>query len=314
MIWLYITIGILGLALLFVAAVTLACYFNAFYQRKKPQNHYRLPKGKHFETNKEEMCSLIGEMEKVPYERVYTKSYDGLRLSARYYHVADGAPLQIQAHGYRGTGVRDFCGGNKLARKSGFNTLLIDMRAHGESQGHTITFGIRERKDILSWIDYATKRFGNTPIFLVGVSMGAATVLMASELNLPDSVKGIIADSPYDSPLDIIADTCRERNLNPKFMTPFIKLAACVFGRFRLGSADATTAVAHTKIPILLIHGEEDTIVPCEMSRKIYRNCHGYAELHTFPFAGHGLSYMADNARYERIVSEFIAKAMNSEL
>lgn len=298
-----------GLVLLCLTVILLIAYFKPFYQRHhKTEDHYRLPEGRHFLQNRDKMLSLIAEMEAVPFERVYATSFDGLKLSARYYHVADGAPLQIQVPGYRGTSVRDFCGGNKLARKYGFNTLLIDLRAHGESQGHTITFGVKERFDVLSWIRYALQRFGkDTEIWLVGVSMGAATVLMASELDLPNNVRGIIADSPYASPEDIIADSCKKMHLSPKFMMPFIRLSAELFGRFRLNSANALHAVAHTDIPILLIHGEEDEIVPCEMSRRIFADCKGDAQLEIFPRAGHGLSYMQDNARYERIIAEFIS-------
>ena len=312
MIWLYITLGIVVFAALCFAALLIVCYILPFYQRhEKKEDHYRLPNSKSFTQNREQMYALISEMEQVPFERVYTNSFDGLRLSARYYHVADGAPLQIQVPGYRGTSVRDFCGGNKLARKCGFNTLLLDLRAHGESQGHTITFGVRERRDVLSWVHYALERFGSdVPIMLVGVSMGGATVLMASQLSLPQNVKGIIADCPFAAPRDIIADSCQKRGLNPKLMMPFISLSAKILGGFDLDGANALDAVAHTQLPILLIHGEADDIVPCEMSRKIYACCKGYAELHVFHDAGHGLSYMADNARYEQIVRSFAARCL----
>lgn len=315
MIWLYVTLGISGLLLLCLAVLSLVCYFLPFYQKhSKKEDHYRLPDSPYFDHDRDKMYALIAEMESVPFERVYTVSRDGLRLSARYYKVAEGAPLQIQVPGYRGTSVRDFCGGNKLSRKCGFNSLLLDLRAHGESQGHTITFGIREREDLLCWINYALARFGaETEIWLVGVSMGAATVLMASELPLPSNVKGIIADCPYARPVDIIADSCQKRHLNPKLMLPFIRFAARVFGHFNLDSASAIHAVTQTDVPILFIHGEEDDIVPCKMSKQIYDVCKGYAELHTFPRAGHGLSYMADNARYEKVVKEFIEKTRNSQ-
>ena len=61
--------------------------------------------------------------------------FDGLKLGGRYYHVRYEAPFVIQIHGYRGTAVRDFCGGNKFARESGYNSIVIDQRVHGESEG-----------------------------------------------------------------------------------------------------------------------------------------------------------------------------------
>ena len=173
-------------------------YHKAFYSPEtRKEDIYVLPRGEQYEKERQRMLSLIREMDGIPYEPVYVTAYDGVRLFARYYHVRDGAPLQIQFHGYRGSAMRDFCGGNKLARESGQNTLVVDQRAHGRSGGTTITFGIRERLDCRSWAEYARQRFGpDTPVFLSGVSMGAATVLMASELELPGNVAGIIADCP----------------------------------------------------------------------------------------------------------------------
>ena len=195
----------------------------------------------------------------------------------RYYHVRDGAPLQIQFHGYRGAALRDFCGGNKLARESGQNTLVVDQRAHGKSGGNTITFGIRERLDCLSWVKYANQRFSSgTPIFLSGVSMGATTVLMASELKLPANVMGIIADCPYSSPEVIIRKVCREdMHLPPALTMPLIRLGARLFGHFVLNESSAVQAVGNKNIPILLLHGEDDRFVPCDMSREIFDACTG---------------------------------------
>ena len=175
------------------------------------------------------MLSLIRQMDEIPYEAVTISAQDGTKLAVRYYHVRDGAPLQIQLHGYRGTALRDFCGGNKLARESGQNTLVVDQRAHGKSGGTTITFGIRERLDCLCWVEYASQRFGSDiPVFLSGVSMGAATVLMASELELPANVVGIIADCPYSSPEAIIRKVCQQdMHLPPVLVMPSVLPVPC---------------------------------------------------------------------------------------
>ncbi|MCF0146186.1 MAG: hypothetical protein HUJ73_06320, partial [Eubacterium sp.] len=128
-----------------------------------------LPQKKELDPYRDEMKMLVEQMWDLPWETVQTRSKDGLTLSGRYLHVRDGAPVLIMAHGYRGSGLRDFCGGNKIARENGYNTLLIDNRAHGKSGGNTLTFGVKERYDILCWIDYVTGRFGrDTEIFLYG--------------------------------------------------------------------------------------------------------------------------------------------------
>ncbi len=304
MIALYIVLGLCGLALLF-SAVT---YYITFYTPHKSQlSVYNIPKGPQYKQNREVMHRLIDEMNKRPYERVFTKSRDGLMLSGRYYEAEAGAPLAICFHGYRGTAVRDFCGGALICLEAGYNALVIDERGHGESGGHTITFGVKEKFDVLSWIDYATRRFGGeVKIVLCGISMGASTVLLASALPLPPNVVGITADCPYSSPRAIIRKVCRDAKLPPFLVYPFIALGALLFGRFRLDRDDVIAAVSHATLPILLIHGEDDRLVPCDMAKRIRDANPLCIELNLFEGAGHGISYMKDYGRYRALVSAFL--------
>lgn len=247
-----------------------------------------------------------GIMDRTEYERVSVKAHDGKLLRGRYYHVRDNAPLLLAFHGYRSAATRDCAGAFALALKFNFNILAVDQRAHGESEGRVITFGIRERLDCLCWAQYAAERFGrDCPIVLCGISMGAATVLMASSLPLPANVVCIAADCPYSSPAAILRKVSRDVGYPPALVYPFIWLGGWIYGGFRVTEADAVTAVRQAKVPILLIHGEDDGFVPCEMSREILKNCGSRAELHTFPGADHGLSYLTDPARYERIWADF---------
>ena len=138
------------------------------------------------------------------FEPVHITAQDGTPLAARYYHHADGAPLAIIFHGYRGYATRDGLGGYTLCTALGYNVLLPDQRAHGYSGGHTITMGVKERYDARDWAVWARSHFGpEVPIFLMGVSMGAATVVLAAGLSLPDNVCGVVADCGYTSPREI---------------------------------------------------------------------------------------------------------------
>jgi len=170
-------------------------------------------------------------------------------------------------HGYRGSAIRDFCGGAKLARALGHGVLLIDERAHGKSGGRTIGFGVTERWDCLSWTEEVRRRLGDVKVILSGVSMGAATVLMASELPLPETVVGVVADCPFSSPEEIIAVVAGRMGLPVRIAMPVIRLSARLLGGFNLREADAVRAVRSLKVPVLLIHGEDDRFVPCDMSR-----------------------------------------------
>ena len=274
--------------------------------RRKQNDDHELPIPIPSQEQHDRCISLIDALNARLRERVTISSFDGLRLCGRYYHTADGAPLAILCHGYRGTPSRDFCGGADICLSAGFNVLMIEERAHCRSEGHTISFGVNERRDVLAWVQYAAQRFGpDTKILLAGISMGAATVLMASELDLPANVCGILADCPYTTPEEIIAVVGEMMKFPMKLSMPFVRLAARVFGGFSLKNGSAVSAVRNTRVPILLIHGEADGLVPCGMSREIAAANPDMIELQTFPGAGHGLSYLSDTERYTKLVLGF---------
>jgi fermentation-respiration switch protein FrsA (DUF1100 family) len=253
--------------------------------------------------------SLHRQMCEIPSEQIVIESHDGLKLGGRYYHLHDGAMLQIQFHGYRGCGERDLCGLHRLACDMGHNTLVVSQRANGASEGNTITFGIKEKLDCLAWARYAAERFGkDTPIVLAGVSMGAATVMMASELDLPSNVIGIIADCGYTAPGAIIRKVSRDVRIPAWISYPFIIIGALIYGRFCLWDRGAVDAIQNARVPVLLIHGEEDRYVPCDMARQLEIAAEGGAVLETFPGAAHGNSYISNPERYQLIVAEFISR------
>ncbi len=305
MLWIVLGIAV-AVGLVLVAARF--CYRLIFYNlNDREKDAYAVPVGEQYEKLADRMLEEIRKLDALPYEQVFIRSRDGLKLAARYYHFRDGGPVQIQFHGYRGNALREYSGGNVIAQELGYNSLVVDERAHGKSEGHTISFGILERYDCLDWAEYVSKRFGSdTPIILSGISMGAATVLMASELSLPANVAAITADCPYSSPGAIIRKVCRDIGVPGSLAYPFVALGGWVFGGFKIWKSSPVKAVKHTNIPIQLIHGEDDRFVPCEMSRKIYDACAAPKRLATFPDAGHGLSYLADTPRYHQVFKSFM--------
>jgi fermentation-respiration switch protein FrsA (DUF1100 family) len=253
--------------------------------------------------------TVIGDFLEVPYEAVSITSHDGRKLTGQYYHVCDGAPLEIQCHGYKGNALRDFSGAWQIARAAGRNVLLINQRCHGSSQGKTITFGILERQDVMNWIRYANGRFGNVPILLSGVSMGAATVLMVSGMELPENVTCVIADCPYDAPSNIIKKVLgQDMGMPVKIVYPLIRLGGMLYGKFNLNADSPVEAVKRARIPILLIHGDDDRFVPYPMSCNIHAAAPEKVEFHTISGAGHALNYVTDPEGYTEIVNAFTAK------
>jgi len=286
-------------------------YRIAFYSPLKNRDKPNWPDDPQYDPYRPQMRQIFQKLKACPFERVTIRSEDGLKLSGRYYHVQNGAPLDIGFHGYRSHPIADFSGGSELSFQMGHNLLLVDQRAHGLSEGKTISFGILERRDLQCWVNYAVNRFGTElEILLYGVSMGGATVLMASDLDLPPNVKGIIADCPYTVPLDVILHVGKSTPLPLWLIKPFVILGAKIFGGFDLQETDALLSVRNTKIPILIIHGEDDRYVPCEMSKRAEKVNPAVVQRFTFPGAAHGISYLADTPRYHKIVKDFVHKIL----
>lgn len=298
---------------IFIAALLYACYWIYSVAFKSPHKHQnevmRLPKGFNPGADEETFLGWIAEMDKIPYEKVQTLSEDGLKLAGRYYHVSDTAPVVICFHGYRSLPVKDFCGGGILFPEMGYNTLLVYQRAHGDSEGKAITFGIKERRDCICWIKYVISRFGkDVPIMLYGISMGGATVLLASgEADLPKNVKAVVSDCPYSSPREIIKKVSGDLGFPPNPSFPFVLLAARIYGGFGLSKISCVESAKKSPVPILLIHGEADDFVPTYMSDTIARD-NPNIQYHTFPGASHAVSYASDKERYVGLVKEFTQK------
>lgn len=305
---------IISICLILLAAVILSvsylCYSMAFKREKRDYTPMELLEkskdGEHREISKR----MVEALEKTEYEELQITSRDGLKLSARYYKGEDGAPLEIQCHGYRSHPVRDFSGGASESIKRGRHLLLIYQRSHGKSEGRTITFGLKEREDLLLWTNFMLGRLGqDTSVIYTGISMGGATVLMASSLDLSENVKAIVADCPCSSTKEIVKRVIKGMKLPPNLAYPFVRLGAIIFGGFDPNKADASKAVTEAKIPILLIHGEDDGFVPPEMSKKIYAAIPGNKQIELFPLAHHGTSYLVDGERYMKVVDEFLKQA-----
>ena len=304
---------IFAMILLILAALVLLtcyiCYRMTFYvQRKRvDESVLPLPRGRIYEPYYPQMRQWIGELRALPCEEIFITSFDGLRLRARFYEFAPGAPIELMVHGYRGTAEGDLCGGVQRCFALGRSVLLVDQRTAGKSEGRTISFGINESRDCAAWAHCLVERFGpEVQIIITGISMGASTVLIAAGYeHLPEQVVGVIADCGFSTAKDIIRKVMVQMHFPPRLMYPFVKLAARLFGHFDLEERTALEAAERCRLPVFFIHGEDDRFVPCDMSRQCYEVCRAPKYLFTVPDAGHGLAYMKDTAGYVRALTEF---------
>ena len=303
---------ILGGAVLFLVVATLViayiCYRMAFYAPpRKPRDPdvFDLPTGVVYEEYRDLMLGYTKEVRAMQYTSYEIRSFDGLRLTAKFYEYAPGAPIELMFHGYRGNAERDLSGGVQRCFQVGRSAFVVDQRCCGDSEGNTITFGVNEHRDCLSWVDFAIKQFPDRKLVLTGISMGASTVLMAAGKELPPNVIGVLADCGFSSAKDIIKVVIRQMGLPAELSYPFVKLGARLYGRFDLEEYTPMEALETCTLPVIFYHGETDDFVPCDMSRKMFAACRCKKELVTIPNAGHGLSYPVDPKRYIKTLKEF---------
>ena len=303
---------LIAAAVLVAAALIISyiCFRMAFYVKedeKLSQEEYPIPEGEIYEPFREVMTNWMKETRTFPHEEVSVVSFDGLTLRGRYYEYAPGATVELMFHGYRGYADRDLCGGVQRCFAVGHSALLVDQRASGSSDGNIITFGVNESRDCHTWLAFMEQRFGpEAKIILTGISMGAATVLMAAAKPLPKTVVGVLADCGYTSAREIIHKTIREMQLPVKLSYPFVKLGARLYGGFDLEEMPPIEAVKHIPVPVFFIHGEDDDFVPCDMSRQNYEACAAPRKrLFTVPGAGHGLGYPMLPKEYIDALKEF---------
>lgn len=304
-----ILLWILLATVITILIISYLCFFMAFYVPKKEiigPDDYDIPKGKIYEPFRDVMVSWMKETRQLPHEEVSIRSFDGLTLWGKYYEYAPGAPIELMFHGYRGNAERDLCGAVQRCFKLGHSALVVDQRASGKSDGKVITFGINESKDCHSWVAFMLEHFGpDVKILLTGISMGAATVLMAAGSALPENVIGVLADCGYSSPKAIIKKVIRQIGLPADLAYPFVKLGARLYGGFDIEALSPLEAMEKCTVPVIFFHGETDDFVPCEMSTENYDACVSKKKLVTMANAGHGLCYPIEPDRYLKELGDF---------
>ena len=256
----------------------------------------------------------VGEwMEKQTLEDIFIRSRDGLRLHAFYLpaETASGK-LAILHHGYTSKAM-DNAAHAKFFHEQGFEVLLLDLRAHGQSEGKYVGFGILDRYDTLAWVNYGRERFGkDIRIVLYGVSMGGATVLMALGLpEIQESVSAVIADCAYTSPADIFAHVVeKDYHLPGAPIVKFTGIKSQSLAGYRYDEYSTLEALRKNRVPVLFIHGKEDKFVPTWMSQKNYETCTAKKRLLMVDGAGHGSSVFENLPLYEQTEKEFLADAL----
>lgn len=246
----------------------------------------------------------------LPQEEVALYAPDGAILKGRVLtpKTPNGRTMLL-CHGARSSGRGEFCFMVPWLLEKGYVLVIPDHRGCGESDGKYMGYGTHESKDTFFWLNYAKASFPENVVFLLGVSMGAATVLMMSRYADDNKIKGIIADCSYTSAWDEFSYQLRTSFHMPNFPIMSICDLYCrLFCGYRFRDASPLEAVKQAKKPILFIHGACDDFVPTFMQDILYDACVSEKEKLTVPDAVHARSYYTHPEMYQAAITEFMDK------
>lgn len=232
-------------------------------------------------------------------------SYDGLKLNGYRINNHENNKYVIIVHGFTGS-KNDMLDVAKKFDDMGYNILLIDQRASGESEGKYATYGLKESLDLIKWIDYLVNKCPDSQIVLYGVSMGASTVISSLGTKLPDNVKCAIEDSGFSSLYEELKFFMKE-----KYHLLFVDTILKLLEKKMIAKLDFTyedcnhkIALKNNVVPLLIIHGTADTIVPFEMSKRIYNSTNGVKKIFVVEGTNHCEGKL--NKNYYSSIKSFI--------
>lgn len=299
--------------ILFLVLIVLITSFISFYMCFYCSNKKKILDPLYFmedivgEKYKGEITDELKKLSLESKQVVYTKSEDGLTLYGNYYETKKGAPIVLFFHGYKSSMYSDGFGAYYIAKECGYNYLTVSQRGHGRSEGNVTSFGIKEKYDVLSWLKFIADNYGeDTPVILAGISMGASTVMMATSLKLPPSVKAILSDCGYNSHKEVIKLKIKKMHLPVWLFFPFMCIGAKLFGNFSLNEKCAEKCLLNNEIPIVFFEGKKDDIVPPYMIEREYNANKGAKKLISFENATHGICFPENPKVYKEEFIRFL--------
>lgn len=202
----------------------------------------------------------------LPYETVVIETGDGLSLEGWWIEEPDASRTAVLVHGWGGgkhnahvvETARTYAG-------AGFDVLMLDLRAHGGSEGERVTMGYREVRDVRAALAWLEER-GTAPgeVVLHGWSMGGATVLRAA----PGTGAGaVVTEAAYADLPPLLRQRLPEASGLPAFFTP----GMFIMGRWFLGidawavrPEEDARRLYEEGVPCMIIHSEADALIPFE--------------------------------------------------
>lgn len=234
---------------------------------------------------------------------------EGIRLHALYlYAPRKTDKTAVVVHGHTDNARRMLMIGYLYNHDMGYNVLLPDLQHQGLSAGDAIQMGWKDRLDVLQWMDTANTLFGgNTRMVVHGISMGAATTMMVSGEKQKPFVKCFVEDCGYTSVKDEFSYELKEMFGLPDFpLLPTAGFLCKLKYGWSFGEASALAQVKKCNLPMLFIHGGNDTYVPTRMVYPLYQAKPGIKELWIPEGVEHAESYKKCRKEYTERVKNFV--------
>jgi len=247
--------------------------------------------------------SWYDPLEKTDYT---VKSRDGYILHAQFLkNPGDTDRYILISHGY----TDNRFGALKYAYmylELGFNVIVYDLRGHGLNEPAICTYSIRESQDLLAMIQDSRERFRNMAILGIhGESLGAATSVAVLKEKPP--VDFVVADCGFSDIVPVLKGAMKGMHL-PGFLVYLVSVCARIRYGYSFREMRPIESLRENHIPILFIHGAEDSFILPEHSERMKAATKGYAELHLIPGAGHAMSVLTDPKKYQAIVRGFLTE------
>lgn len=243
------------------------------------------------------------------HETVSVKTDDGLTLFGDFYINKNKTKNTLLCvHGYNSAGYYEFATMVEPILNAGFNCFLVNNRMAYPSEGKHTGFGVLEKDDLKKWVQSVNSYFADGKIVLYGVSMGAATVMQASDSEL-ENVVGIIADCGFTTCYEEFKFVLKTVAHLPAFpILNVLNLLCKIILGFSLKQSDSRKALARTTLPVLFVHGDADVFVPEYMSHECYDACAGEKEIIIYEGAAHAQSHFTHREKYEKDLMNFCRK------
>ena len=303
---------LIGLGVFFALPSTIySCMFLGIFHR---QRSIMLEKddltGTQYLQFSERFKTDILRARSIPCERVTLQAKDGIKLLGRYYDKQSDKTM-LFVHGYQSNAFNNFSAVMMDVLDQGFNVLLIDQRAHGESGGHFTTMGHREKDDLMQWIEHAEGKNGVEHIFIYGISMGATTIGYASEHIQSSKVKGLVMEAGFTCFYDELDGSLGQVFMRKAAMN-YIYLSAKSFLKADIKQS-IEGSLKNNKIPVLFLHGDVDKDVSIDFTKRCFSVCAAPKKMVTVEGAEHTFCYLKGGESVRNEIHNFIKECINSK-